>query len=97
MAYAILFVMAFLLGAVLYWTSGRWWLGVSAAMVMYIFDVLTDEAAREVWVISLIFGLPIVFAAALLGAYVLERARYEPDEAAESELSETEDETGDER
>lgn len=80
MIYALLFILAFLLGAACYWMSGRWWAGVVIALSLYTVDVLLDSAAREYWLIALIFGLPIVFAASLLGAYVIERARYEPEQ-----------------
>lgn len=79
MIYAILFVLTFLLGAVTYHFTNRWWLGVGIAIAIYVADVFSDKVAQEYWIISLIFGLPIVFVAALLGAYVVERQRAEPE------------------
>ena len=87
MIYAILFVLTFLLGAVSYHFTNRWWLGVLIAMAIYIADVVSDTVAQEYWLISLIFGLPIVFLAALLGAYVVERHRADPDTSESEEPS----------
>lgn len=76
MIFAILFVITFLIGAGAYHFTSRWWVGVVITSVIFVADVLLDQAAREYWLISLIFGLPIVFAASLLGAYVVERQRH---------------------
>ena len=75
MIFAILFVLAFLWGAFVYHVTERWWVGVSIALVLFVLDVLSDTAASSYWTISLIFGVPIVFMATLLGAYVVERAK----------------------
>ncbi len=75
MIFAILFVLVFLVGAVTYHYTSQWWHGVALAAVLFSLNVVSDQAAREYWLISLIFGLPIVFVAALLGAYVVEQRR----------------------
>lgn len=75
MIFAILFVLVFLVGAITYHYTSQWWHGVALASVLFSLNVISDTAAREYWLISLIFGLPIVFVAALLGAYVVEQRR----------------------
>ncbi len=80
MIFAILFVIAFLFGLVIYWFSERWLTAVIISMTLYTVTTFADIEASEGWFISLVFGLPIVFTASLLGAYVVQRHRGEEDE-----------------
>ena len=41
---------------------------------------LADQAARDAWAFTLVFGLPIVFFASLLGAYVVQIRTVEPND-----------------
>lgn len=79
MIFAILFVLVFLIGALTYHFTSTWWHGVAIASLLYCLNLVWDASAHEYWLISLIFGLPIVFVAALLGAYVVEQRRPNPD------------------
>ena len=80
MIFAILFVLAFVIGLVCYVLSDNWWAGVVISLLLFTANVLSDSAAQQYWVITLIFGLPIVFAASLFGAYVVQLRRVNPDE-----------------
>jgi hypothetical protein len=97
MIFAILFVLVFLIGAVTYHFTSQWWHGVAIASVLFSVDVLLDSSAHEYWLISLIFGLPIVFVAALLGAYVIEQRRPQPEsvtDEAQSDEPQSDDKIG---
>ena len=71
MIFAILFILAFLLGLVVYLLTDKWLASVVLSMVMFLVTTLSDSQAHESWLFTLIFGLPIVFVASLLGAYVV--------------------------
>ena len=91
MIFAILFILAFLMGLAIYVVTNKWMLAVLLPMCLFLFTTLADTEARESWGFTLIFGMPIVFFASLLSAYVVELRRGE--EADEVELhSETPEE-----
>lgn len=77
MIFALLFILAFLVGLVSYLLSDKWLLGVLLSMGLFLLSTLADTHAKEAWTFTLIFGLPIVFVASLLGAYVVELRRGE--------------------
>jgi hypothetical protein len=52
---------------------------------------LADTEAQDSWSFTLIFGLPIVFVASLLGAYVVELRRGEAEEAEPASATEEPD------
>ncbi len=80
MIFAILFILAFLIGLVTYLLSEKWVVAVLLSMGLFIVNTLADTQAKDSWTFTLIFGLPIVFVASLLGAYVVELRRGEPDD-----------------
>jgi len=85
MIFAILFVIAFLIGLVVYWLSERWLVAVFVSMALFVITTLIDTQASDKWLITLVFGLPIVFFASLFGAYVVQLRRGEdidPDDDA---------------
>ena len=41
------------------------------SMALFVITTLSDTSAQGSWFFTLIFGLPIVFVASLLGAYVV--------------------------
>lgn len=89
MIFAILFILAFLIGLVTYLLSEKWMVAVLLSMGLFVVNTLADTDARDSWTFTLIFGLPIVFVASLLGAYVVELRRgetvdTEPDQTDES-------------
>ena len=86
MIFAILFIIAFLIGLVTYLLSNKWLVAVLLSMGLFVFTTLADTEAQESWGFTLIFGLPIVFVASLLGAYVVELRR---GEAIEAELDQS--------
>ncbi len=69
--------MAFLIGLVTYLLSNKWFLAVMLSMGLFLVSTLADGEAQESWTFTLVFGLPIVFVASLLGAYVVELRRGE--------------------
>ena len=71
MIFAILFILAFLIGLVVYLLTDKWIVGVGLSVALFVLTTLTDSAAQDGWMFTLIFGLPIVFVASLLGAYVV--------------------------
>jgi len=86
MIFAILFIIAFLIGLVTYLLSNKWLVAVLLSMGLFVLTTLADTEAQESWGFTLIFGLPIVFVASLLGAYVVELRR---GEAIEAELDQS--------
>lgn len=71
MEFAILFVIAFLIGLVTFVLLKNWVPAVVFPMALFTITTLLDFSAKDAWAFSLIFGLPIVFVGALLGAYVV--------------------------
>ena len=72
MIFALLFIAVFLISVVVYVATRRWVVAVVVPMVLFILSTLLDVDAAAAQSITLIFGLPIVFFASLLGAYVVE-------------------------
>lgn len=98
MIFALLFILAFLVSLGVYLLTNRWWIGTLIGLSLFTISTLSDTQAKEFWSITLIFGLPIVAVASILGAYVVELRRgiEEPDSPDDSTQSESEDvsETG---
>lgn len=73
MEFAILFIVAFLIGLAIYWWRLQWLTAVIAPMILFAFSVVMDDSSGFTGKqFSLMFGLPIVFFAALLGCYVVQ-------------------------
>ena len=90
MIFALLFILAFLLGLVVYLVSKRWVAAVVVPSVAYLVVIVFDAGIGANSVLSLVFGLPITFCGGLLGAYVVELRRGLDDESsllAEGSLS----------
>jgi len=85
MQFAVLFIVAFLFGLAIYWFNRKWMIAVSIPMLLFLVTTLADYEAREAWAFTLIFGLPIVFFASLLGAYVLQLREIDEMDPAEEE------------
>jgi len=66
MIFAILFILAFLIGLITYLLSNKWLIAVLLSMALFVFSTLADADAKESWSFTLIFGLPIVFVGSLL-------------------------------
>jgi hypothetical protein len=93
MVFAILFVLAFLVGAGIYYFSRRWIIAVVVPMMVFAGDAILDFDSSGGLVFTLVFGLTLVFFASLLGAYVVQIRTIETHEAcAEEESSATENE-----
>lgn len=88
MEFAILFILAFLIGLIVYMVSNQWMLSVGSALVLFFLNILSDTDAQSSWGFSLIFGVPIVFVGSLLGPYIVELRRGGIDDLEGSELSE---------
>lgn len=88
MIFALLFIAAFLVGLLIYLASRKWWLAVSLPMMAFILFTLMDSAALGLQAFTLTFGLPIIFFASLLGAYVVQMRTVEQEEAPTSDTDE---------
>ena len=85
MIFAILFIIAFLVGLVVYLLTDKWFVGVLFSTILFVVNVFSDVSANESWGFSLVFGIPIVFVASLFGAYVVELRRGEDGESVSNE------------
>jgi len=88
MIFAVLFVVAFLIGVLVYIASNRWILAVCIPTFLYVTIVLLDEGFTAESALSLVFGLPITSVGGLLAAYVVELRRglddeHQPEESLE--------------
>lgn len=72
MEFALLFILAFLAGLLIYRINYNWIPAVLIPMGFFLVTTLADQEAKDAQTFSLVFGLPIVFFASLLGAYVLQ-------------------------
>ncbi|NND81120.1 MAG: hypothetical protein HKN50_01695 [Gammaproteobacteria bacterium] len=72
MLFAILFVAAFLCGALIYYFSRQWWWAVATPMLVFAVNALLDPGQQGALIFTLVFGETIVFFAALLGCYVVQ-------------------------
>lgn len=77
MIFAILFIIAFIVGLVVYLLTDKWLAAVLFSSALFVVNTLSDTAAKDSWGFTLVFGVPIVFVASLLGAYVVELRRGE--------------------
>ena len=88
MAFALLFILAFLIGLAIYSYNRQWIVAVLVPMALFLITTLADIAAQDAWAFSLVFGLPIVFFASLLGAYVVQIRSDDPSDEAENQSTE---------
>lgn len=72
MLFAILFIIAFLAGAAIYYFTRQWLFAVSLPMVLFTLNAVMDPGESGSLLFTLVFGLTIVFFAGLLGAYVVQ-------------------------
>ena len=79
MPFAILFIVAFLVGVIIYKFSRNWVSTVLIPMALFLVNTLADTQAKDAWAFTLVFGLPLVFFASLLGAYVVQIRTIEPE------------------
>jgi len=92
MIFAILFVVAFIIGLVAYLVTGKWLTAALISMGLFTLNTVSDSNAYEHVGITLLLGLPVVFVASLFGAYIVELRRgIDADEAMADESLETED------
>ena len=75
MIFAILFVVAFVIGLVAYLVTGKWLTAALVSMCLFTLNTVSDSGAYEHVGITLLLGLPVVFVASLFGAYVVELRR----------------------
>jgi len=80
LAFFLLFFIAFVIGLVSYVITDKWHWGVIIALLLFLANTLLDIQQRDGWVITLIFGAPIVFFASLFGAYIVQLRRGEDEE-----------------
>ena len=72
MIFAILFVVAFLIGLLIYRAKHNWLYSVLVPMALFLANTLFSESSQETWTFTLLLGLPMVFLGGLLGAYVVQ-------------------------
>ena len=72
MIFAILFIVAFLFGFASYAFTRRWMVSVSLPTVLFVIATFWGESSDGAVAFTLTFGLPLVFFAGLLGAYVFQ-------------------------
>lgn len=90
MQFAILFILAFLVGAGIYRLLFNWVPAVFVPLGLFTVTTLLDFGAQKAWAFSLLFGLPIVFMGGLLGAYVVQIRQPDQDDAEyEPEINES--------
>lgn len=90
MPFAILFIVAFLAGVIIYKFIQNWIPTVLIPMALFLVNTLADTEAKDAWAFTLIFGLPLVFFASLLGAYVVQIRTIEPEQEEGAETIEEE-------
>lgn len=90
MIFALLFILAFLVGLVSYALTDRWLFAVLFSVSLFVVTTFADGDACDYWGITLVFGLPIVFFASLLGAYVVQLRRGEDFPPSEEATEDTE-------
>jgi hypothetical protein len=86
--FAILFIIAFLFGFVSFALTREWIIAVSIPTVLFIISTLVGESAPGAKTFTLTFGVPLVFVAGLLGAYIYQIRNLEVDDSAQSESDE---------
>ncbi len=88
MIFAVLFVIAFVIGLVAYLITGKW---LSAALIsigLFVLNTLSDAEQSDKAAYTILLGLPVVFCASLFGAYVVELRRgNDVDEASKADDS----------
>lgn len=95
MIFALLFILAFAVSLVAYLLTSRWWIGSLLCVTLFTVNALMDAEAQDYWQFTLIFGIPIVFVASILGPYVVELRRGAGLEAAIDDTVETESQRDD--
>jgi len=78
--FAILFIVAFLFGFVSYAITKQWIISVSFPTVLFIIGVFWGESADGAIAFTLTLGLPLVFVAGLLGAYIFQIRNSPPED-----------------
>jgi len=83
MIFGLLFIMAFIVGLVVYLLTNKWLVAVGFSTALFVANAVSDGVAQDSLGITLVFGLPIIFVASLLGAYVVELRRGDDSEEKE--------------
>jgi len=56
MIFAILFILAFIIGLMLYLLTDKWLAAVVISMLLFVMTTVSDSNAQENWLFTLIFG-----------------------------------------
>jgi len=75
MIFAILFVVAFIIGLIAYLVTGKWLSAACISMGLFALNAFSGSASTKQLGVTLLLGLPVVFAASIFGAYVVELRR----------------------
>lgn len=79
MIFALLFIIAFLIGAGIYFVTRNWMIAVATPLTLFIINAIVDPGDPGILVFTLIFGVTIVFFASLLGCYIVQNRIFERD------------------
>lgn len=83
MIFAIIFVVAFLFGFTCYAFTRQWMIAVSIPTALFVASTFMGESAAGAQMFTLTFGVPLVFFAGLLGAYVFQIRNQPPEELSD--------------
>ncbi len=89
MIFAILFIVAFLFGFGSYALTREWITAVAVPSVLFIISVFVGDSAPGARMFTLTFGVPLVFVAGLLGAYVYQIRNLDDEEQVQGESEES--------
>ena len=89
MIFAILFVIVFLIGFAGYALTKQWIVSVSVPIVLFLMGVFREDSEPGILIFTIAFGLPLVFFAGLLGAYVFQ-TRFCPLDKDDNQIQEQE-------
>lgn len=96
MVFGLLFVLSFIVGFGIYASTRNWRLATVVPSLIYVGSVVADRSEGANLMMSFIFGLPIVFVAALLGCFIfVQRFVDSPDELEADNLVDTDSDQGD--
>jgi len=87
MIFALLFIIAFLVGLAGYLLTSKWLSAALISMGLFVLNAISDTSGNRQIAITLILGLPVVFVASLLGAYVVELRRGIDDDESDIDLA----------
>lgn len=93
MIFAALFILAFLFGFASYAITLDWKVAVAVPTFLFVISTFVGDSVPGATAFTLTFGVPLVFFAGLLGAYVYQIRNFDPDEDQPTQQQEDADST----